>query len=45
MPMAAVDPGESFVAADQEKQVKRLIPKKSQCLQTISDGQSSWAGV
>ena len=28
MPMAAVDdPGESFVAAGQEKQVKRLIPK------------------
>ena len=28
MPMAAVDdPGESFVAAGQEKPVKRLIPK------------------
>ena len=28
MPMAAEDdPGESFVAAGQEKQVKRLIPK------------------
>ena len=40
MPMAAVDdPGESFVTAGQEKQVKRLIPKTNIVLiRPISDG-------
>ena len=46
MPMASVDdPGEYFVPAGQEKQVKWLIPKNQQCLRPISDGRSSWGRV
>ena len=39
LPMAAVDdPGESFVAAGQEKQVKRLIPKTNSVYDQFQTG-------